>query len=169
MDTALLSVCERYRYRLERDIIPTATTFRTVGLVIMINPSTADAVEDDHTIRKLKGFAARFGWEKLLVGNLFAYRSKDVRDLKRVWNPVGEENDEHLRDMMREAGHVVVAWGPLTKQPAGLRGRFRKIVEMAIEERKALFSIGPTAGDGHPKHPLMLPYTLTLEPWIMPL
>ena len=75
----------------------------------------------------------------------------------------------HLMAMMREADQIVVAWGPVTKQPAKVRGRFRKVVEMALYANKALYSIGPTAADGHPKHPLMLPYSLKLEPWVVPL
>ena len=72
--SAVLSPCGDYRYRLEREIaVPPG--FRPTVLVIMINPSTADAVEDDHTIRKLKGFAAHYGWTRLMVGTLFAYRT----------------------------------------------------------------------------------------------
>lgn len=165
--SAVLSPCGDYRYRLEREIA-VAPGFRPTVLVIMINPSTADAIEDDHTIRKLKGFAAQYGWTRLMVGNLFAYRTKDVRQLKLVGDPVGRDNDMHLMAMMREADQIVVAWGPITKQPAALRARFRKIVHMASLAGKPLFSIGPTAMDGHPKHPLMLPYTLELEPWAVP-
>lgn len=165
--SAVLSPCGDYRYRLEREIA-VLPGFRPTALVIMINPSTADAVEDDHTIRKLKGFAAQYGWTRLMVGNLFAYRTKDVRQLKLVGDPVGRDNDRHLMQMIREADRIVVAWGPLTKQPAKLRGRFRKIVEMALYANKALYSIGPTAADGHPKHPLMLPYSLELQPWTDP-
>lgn len=162
--SAVLSPCGDYRYRLERDLGRTDP----VVLVIMVNPSTADAVEDDATIRKLRGFGRVYGWGRFMVGNLFAYRTKDVRKLKLVDDPVGLDNDMHLMFMMREAEKIVVAWGPITKQPALLRARFRKIVHMARLAGKPLFSIGPTAMDGHPKHPLMLPYTLEMEPWAVP-
>lgn len=70
--TAIISACGRYRYRLERPGTgPGATA------IIMVNPSTADAELDDATIRKLRGFGARNGWGRLIVGNLFAYRAPD--------------------------------------------------------------------------------------------
>jgi hypothetical protein len=96
------------------------------------------------------------------VGNLFAYRATDVRELKNAADAVGPDNDEHLRQMMREAQCVVVAWGPLAKQPKALRGRFRRVVELA--GGKPLWCFG-TANDGQPRHPLMLGYDTPLIAW----
>src|SRR3712207_1728549 len=72
---AVISPCGLYRYRLER----TSSPHNANTVIIMVNPSTADAETGDATIRKLKGFGARRGWTNLIVGNLFAYRTKDVR------------------------------------------------------------------------------------------
>src|SRR5690242_18477735 len=96
--SAIISPCGCYRYRLERDGPGEGPT-----VVIMVNPATADAEQDDATIRKLKGFGARNGWGQIIVGNLFAYRATDVRELGKVTNPVGNQNDAHLRCMMDEA------------------------------------------------------------------
>lgn len=161
MSEAVISLCGMYRYRLERRFIWPGQTVA----VIMVNPSTADATQDDATIRKLKGFADRHQWGRLVVGNLFAFRSKDVGDLARVPDPVGADNDAYLSQIMVEADKVIVAWGPVAKQPKALRSRWRAIVSMADVLGKPLFSIGEPARDGHPKHPLMLPYTNPLTPW----
>jgi hypothetical protein len=131
----------------------------------MVNPSTADAVENDATIRKLLGFGRHYDWGSIVVGNLFAYRSKDVRELATCADPVGPENDLHLLDMMREADRLVVAWGPAAKLPKRLRTRFRRILEMASLVSRQPMSIGAPAKDGHPCHPLLLPYSLELQPW----
>ena len=48
--SAVISECGLYRYRLERQTAGAGST-----LVVMVNPSTADAEQDDATIRKLKG------------------------------------------------------------------------------------------------------------------
>ena len=61
--SAVISPCGRYRYRLERDGPGEGRT-----VIIMVNPSTADAETDDATIRKLKGFGARNGWGRIIVG-----------------------------------------------------------------------------------------------------
>ncbi|WP_404711536.1 DUF1643 domain-containing protein [Sphingomonas sp. MMS24-J13] len=161
MDSAIISPCGLYRYRLDRTGQGSGAT-----AVIMVNPSTADAQQDDATIRKLKGFGARYGWGRLIVGNLFAYRSTDVRVLSRATDPVGPDNDAHLMEMLREADRFVVAWGPAAKLPARLRCRYRRVLEIAQMVSRRPMSIGAPAKDGHPCHPLMLAYERELQPWI---
>lgn len=162
--SAIISDCGRYRYRLERDGLGDGQT-----TVIMVNPSTADAERDDATIRKLRGFGERYRWGKIVVGNLFAYRATDVRELRSAPDPVGPENDSHLMDMLREADRFVVAWGPAAKLPKRLRTRFRRVLEIGAFVSRQPLSIGKPAKDGHPCHPLMLPYSLELQPWSPPL
>jgi hypothetical protein len=159
--SAIISPCGTYRYRLERpDVFGDFST-----AVIMVNPSTADATTDDATIRKLMGFRDRYGWGNLIVGNLFAYRATDVKLLGKVADPVGPENDAHLIQMLAECAQVVIAWGPLAKQPRRVRSRFLRVLEWIDGTGLEPMSIGAPAKDGHPCHPLMLPYSRTLQPW----
>ena len=158
--SAIISACGQYRYRLEREGPGEGQT-----TVIMVNPSTADATENDQTIRKLLGFGRHHQWGRIVVGNLFAYRSTDVKALATCADPVGPDNDAHLLDMLREADRLVVAWGPAAKLPKRLRARYRRIWEMAQLVSRRPMSIGKPAKDGHPCHPLMLPYELELQPW----
>jgi hypothetical protein len=158
--SAIISPCGAYRYRLERDGPGDGQT-----TVIMVNPSTADASADDATIRKLKGFGIRYEWGRIVVGNLFAFRSTDVRALATAADPIGPDNDGHLMDMLREADRLVVAWGPAGKLPKRLRGRYRRVLEIASLVSRRPMSIGAPAKDGHPCHPLMLPYERQLQPW----
>jgi hypothetical protein len=161
--SAIISECGKYRYRLERKLWDAGSGQTTV---IMVNPSTADAETNDATIRKLIGFGSR--WSHLVVGNLFAYRSTDVRQLAVVDDPIGPENDAHLEQMIKESFRLIFAWGPAGKLPQRLRGRWRVIDKMARTAGKQPLSIGPVAMDGHPKHPLMLPYNSELRDWIAP-
>jgi hypothetical protein len=134
----------------------------------MVNPSTADAEQDDATIRKLKGFGARNGWGRIIVGNLFAYRATDVRELATAVDPIGPLNDMHLNIMEDEADRIIVAWGPVTKVPPRIRNRWLDV----WGERRAfapVYSIGEPAKCGHPKHPLMLAYDTPIVPWYPPL
>lgn len=164
--SAIISECGRYRYRLEREVLDAPGM--TTSAIIMVNPSTADAIEDDATIRKLKGFGLRNGWHRIIVGNLFAYRSTDVRELAKVDDPIGPENDLHLRVMLRAAHEVIFAWGPTNKLPQRLRERWQVVHQMALDRGKRPKSIGAPAKDGHPCHPLMLAYDRPLLDWSRP-
>lgn len=161
--SAIISPCGRYRYRLERDGSGLDKT-----AVIMVNPSTADAEQDDATIRKLKGFGARNGWGRIIVGNLFAYRATDVRELVTADDPVGPDNDEHLRQIIRAVPRVIFAWGPTAKLPRHLRERWREVYELARRLQHTPYSIGKPAADGQPCHPLMLAYDTPIVPWHPP-
>lgn len=162
MSDAIISDCGLYRYRLEREGAGEGST-----AIIMVNPSTADAEQDDATIRKLRGFGERNGWGRLIIGNLFAYRATDVRELGRAVDPIGPENDEHLARIFSEADRVICGWGPVSKQPRAYRGlRWRKILTIAGD--RPLHCIGETAKCGHPCHPLMLSYDRPIVRWLSP-
>lgn len=136
--------------------------------VIMVNPSTADATENDATIRKLIGFRNIHGWGNIIVGNLFAYRATDVRELASASDPVGPDNGYRLAEIFLEAQQVIFAWGASGKLPKRLRDHWRDVAELARKMHCQPMSIGAPAKDGHPCHPLMLPYTRTLQPWSPP-
>lgn len=157
--TAIISDCGRYRYWLERQTEGAGATG-----VIMVNPSTANATQDDATIRKLRGFGSRKGWGRVIVGNLFAYRATDVRELSKTADPVGPDNDYWLGRIFETVDLVVCAWGPVAKQPKALRGRYERVLGMCKQAGVDVFSIGQPCKDGHPAHPLMLPYSLGLQP-----
>lgn len=156
---AIISPDGRYRYRLERPGEGSGLT-----AVIMVNPSTADAVKDDATIRKVRGFGARNAWGRIVVGNLFAYRATDVRELAGQVDPIGPDNDLRLCEIFLDVDRVVFAWGPLAKQPRALRDRWRTVDLMARTLGFKPLCLG-VAKDGHPRHPLMVPYADAPRPW----
>lgn len=162
---ATISPCLRYRYRLER---ATGVPGSRVLAVVMVNPSTADHRIDDHTIRKVRGFATRMGYARFVVGNLFAFRATDVNELRVAADPVGPENDAHLRGILSEGEETLVAWGPLSKLPRGLRGRWVEVESIARRSGRPLVCLG-TARDGQPLHPLTLGYDVPPRAWIPPI
>lgn len=163
MASAILSPCGTYRYTLTRII--GGEPYR--ACVVMVNPSTADATNDDATIRKVIGFAKRHMWSEFTVVNLFAYRATDVNALRGAVDPIGPNNDHHILAAMAQADIVVVAWGSLNKLPGSLWGRFTVITHMARLLGKPLHCLG-TCSDGHPRHPVMLGYDTPLELWSPP-
>src|SRR4051812_17109287 len=106
---ALLSDDGLYRYRLWRiweELAP-------VMVWVMLNPSTADADVDDPSIRKCVGFAKANGCGGIIVVNLFAWRATDPKELRAVADPVGPENDAHIRWAVKAPllATVVAGWG----------------------------------------------------------
>lgn len=134
----------RYRYLLRRTWGPG----RRVAFV-MLNPNAADGSTDDPTIRRCVRFARRWGFRSMDVVNLFAYRTRDPRILARVADPIGRDNDRHLRRASARADLVVCAWGatPLARRRAAAVGR--------LLGRRAARCLGRTKA-GAPRHPLYL-------------
>lgn len=161
---AVFSDCGLYRYRLERDLGRDGKLLT----VVMVNPSTADAENDDHTIRKVQEFARRAGYGRLIVGNLFALRSTDIKGLAAVEDPRGgQANNRHLEAMISEADGVLFAWGASDKIPKKWRGRWATVADIAERAGKQPLCLG-VAKDGHPLHPLTLGYDRPLQPWSRP-
>lgn len=162
--SAVISHCEQYRYSLKRSIADRG--FRVS--VFMVNPSTADAIENDATIRKLIGFGQRLGWREITVANLFAYRATDVSEIATAGDPIGPHNNGYILAAMLSTDISVVAWGASAKLPASLRDRWRIVPQIAQVIERPLWCFG-TCADGHPKHPVMIAYASMLETWKPPL
>lgn len=158
--SAVLSECGNYRYCLTRWVNPKSTSkIAYIG----VNPSTADALTDDATVRRWIGFSKRFGAKRFRVGNLFAYRATDVSRLASAEDPVGPYNDVWLGKIISEADLLVPCWGRRTKLPKSLHYRIDEVLTLLRASGKPVMTFGLTKS-GDPKHPLMLPYATKLIP-----
>lgn len=105
---AIISDCGTYRYRLSRRWADGPTC-----LFIMLNPSTADAFEDDRTVGRCIKFAKRERCGSLDVVNLMAFRATDPKDLPDDLDTA--RGPENLRYVCRAAGAasgpIIAAWG----------------------------------------------------------
>ncbi len=160
---ATFSDCGLYRYLLEHE-------YGGDGPVIslgMVNPSEADGEKNDQTMTKVDGFAIRKRASKVVVWNLFALINKDVRALRTAADPIGPENNRYIAQAIRGADIHIVAWGPTSKLPRPLRGRWREVAAVLDIEGAKPMCWG-IALDGQPRHPLMLSYATPLVPWSAP-
>jgi hypothetical protein len=132
-----------YRYSLWRmvNMVGEKSNLMIIGL----NPSTADEVKDDPTIRRCMRFAKEWGFRHLVMANLFAFRSPSPTVMKRKADPVGPDNDMHLIELARDAGMVLAAWG--------VHGAYLARDKWAAEHLGQMMCLGTTSG-GHPRHPL---------------
>lgn len=166
--SARISNCGKYRYWLERRWGKTSPQ-----VFIMLNPSTADANEDDPTITRCINFAKREGAGGLIVVNLFAYRATDPKELDNLTeaelmhgnckgNGVGTLNTHNIGTALLSSSitrrPVIAAWGS-NKHAVAMSQR---IIERCINMDTDLvcFKINK---DGQPKHPL---YVANDEPLI---
>ena len=104
---ATFSDCRKYRYALSRTWNSKKKTILFIGL----NPSTADEKIDDPTIRRCINYAQNWGYGSLLMVNLFAYRATMPTELKKVKNPIGNDNDLHIKELIKKVDLTVAAWG----------------------------------------------------------
>jgi hypothetical protein len=158
--SAILSACGFYRYRLERAWSSEGGVVCFIG----VNPSTADATIDDQTVRKWRGFAARWGFGSMVISNLFAYRATAVTELAIAADPKGPENDRHLGEALKEADLVVPCWGSRSKLPPRLRARIETVRQLLRTCGRPVRVLGLTAS-GDPQHPLMIGYDRQLQDW----
>jgi hypothetical protein len=152
---ATLSTDGLYRFTLSR----TWDEDQMPLIFVMLNPSTADAMVDDPTIRRCISFAQREGKGGILVVNLFAYRATNPDYLLLAEDPFGP-NLPFLTGVLQSEAPVVVGWGGnrLARDPG------HALSVRAMELGKELLCLG-TNKDGSPKHPLYLRADAPLTPW----
>jgi len=207
---AVISECGRFRYalwerfaiaqsvvgpidveaeRARRRDAPYPVAFWTRWICwVMLNPSTADALQDDPTIRKVRGFTERLGYDGFLVVNRFAWRATDPRELYRVrpgpsgaelGDPrcagstcrgrcihaaaAGPENDAWVSRAAEAARRIICAWGV---HGGEYPHEFLRILRGPTEEgRRDLDVLKVSEASRTPAHPLYLPYDLKPIAW----
>lgn len=149
---AVISSCGLYRYRLGR----IWNDEQPIMVWTLLNPSTADAEQDDPTLRKCMGFARHHHHGGVILVNLFAYRATNPKELLKVPDPVGPENDEHIRWACAAPilATVIAGWGA---EKIAQR-RAAHVRTLMWSTRCPIKCLGKTKA-GAPRHPLYRPYT----------
>ena len=135
---------------------------------IMLNPSTASAASDDPTVRRCRGFAQRWGFGWLTIGNLWPRRTPSPAVL-RGW--VGqqsrlllerllEQNARFVLSMAERADLVVCAWG----NHGAFRARGQAMLSLLRDAGIAAHALTLT-GEDQPAHPSRL--SSSLEPHLL--
>lgn len=164
-NTARMSPCGAYRYRLTRELGGDRPL-----VICGLNPSTATADVDDPTIRKEMGFAKLWQCGRLVKVNAYAYRATDPKDMKRAAKAGvdvnGPDNDEAIRQSIGLAkltnGVLLVAWGnniePDRQRDIARLIRFGGVEALCLGMNK----------NGTPVHPLYIPYERAPVQWSRP-
>lgn len=125
-------------------------------MVIGLNPSTADEIQNDPTITRCISFAKSWGYGGVCVVNLFAFRATVPLDMMNAADPVGPANDIWLTDLAKAAGIVVAAWGndgSYLGRSAAVKAMFSNLHCIKLNK------------SGEPAHPLYLKRNLKPVPF----
>lgn len=136
-----------YRYTLER-------FWREPKVLcnfVMLNPSTADALVLDPTVTRCVRYAYDWGFDGIVITNIFAIRSTKPGVLYTDPDPVGKDNDDAIESAAARCDRVVAAWGI----HGALRGRGPAVAVRLLELHHDVRCLGLTK-TGHPRHPLYL-------------
>lgn len=152
---AVISPCGRYRYRLWRRWAEGPHV-----LWLMLNPSTADDVENDPTISRCIIRTKALGHAGIEVANLYALRSTDPKALKQTTSPIGPENDAAILAAADGAALIVCGWGAHAQL-----GRVADVVRLLTAAGHDLYALTVSAKTGQPGHPLYLSYELQPTLW----
>lgn len=161
-DIAIFSPDRALRYVLTRQIGAGARVLAGSGL----NPSTANAFEDDPTIRRGIGFGRSWGCALYVMTNAHGFRATDPDDMERARRDgvdvVGEHNDALIAfifGQLVQGDIALAAWG--AHAAAARVAAMRQLAATAGVQWQCL----GTNKDGSPKHPLYLAKTTPLEVW----
>lgn len=185
---ALFSEDMKMRYRLARSLVDDRRLIRSDGTVIseirasgmdfpmrvvflMLNPSTADAFDDDRTVAKCSLFARSWGAHIIEVVNLFALRSTDPSALRKC--AAGYRGDDASNNAAitagacRGAAFVIGAYGKhglLGERCFHVHAMLRDFFAAHPGSRPMFRCLG-TNNDGTPRHPLYLKNDTQLQEW----
>ncbi|MEM1339801.1 MAG: DUF1643 domain-containing protein [Bacteroidota bacterium] len=140
-----------HRYCLIRIWDNTKPKVAFVGL----NPSTANETNDDPTIRKVIGFAKKWGYGGFYMLNLFTRITPYSKELLHI-QLLDKSSDYFLKFFASNSAKIIYCWG---KFPIA-ENRAKEVIQMlgpgyALDINK----------DGSPRHPLYVPKNAKLIPY----
>ena len=150
INSAIISDCGKYRYELCREWHHR----KPKVMFMMLNPSTADENSNDLTTIRCMNFAKMWGYGGIMIGNIYPFRAKRPKHLRKWLNggsdyafwKSGDDNRNHVNDMVQQADMIVCAWGCNHK---GIPGWISD-----LKDYKALHYLELCDDGITPKHPL---------------
>jgi hypothetical protein len=152
---AEFSPCRKWRYALWRNW--EEGNNRKSVMFVGLNPSIADEVENDATIRKCIGFAQRWGYSGIYMVNLFAFVATKPSHMAAFDDPIGPGNDASISKYRQDVERVIAAWGSVDRRFRNKLNWNNRINQVLKLVRTPVECLGTTL-DGSPFHPSRLSY-----------
>lgn len=128
-------------------------------IVVMLNPSTADAFKNDPTVQIIEKLANAMGFSGYIVLNMAAFRATEPKDMLNQADPIGAHNKQVIASTIRSVVHrwrtkpsILLAYGNnVEKIPNGIP--YVNSIIQTCSEYGNLLHLEMTK-KGHPRHPL---------------
>lgn len=164
MSAAIFSPDRVKRYWLVRQLVEEPNRS---CLFLMFNPSTADAFKLDNTVRRCLNYTKAWGYDAMMVTNLYAYRTTYPAELAAALlegreQYVDENNDRHILSAATQAHLVVCAWGAHKLCEKKAPHILTKLQQEDLGQKLHYLRL---TKKGQPSHPLRLPKNLTPTRW----
>ena len=129
--------------------------------VIGVNPSTADDIKSDQTIRKIKKFSVLNKFDGYLVFNLCPIRSTDPDKLPFKVNKKADDNNiativKYIS--VQKASSIWCAWGNTISKRDYLIRSLERIYKSTVMHKPSWYRMGAPTNSGNPRHPSRLGY-----------
>lgn len=137
-------------------------------IVFGINPSTADKGKPDPKMRRVMGFAERYGFDSFVMLNVYPLRATNPAALPQECDDV--LHTANIREIVNVVSShpgapILLAYGGNINSRKYLKPCLRDIIEALKPYSPKYFQIGTALNrDGSPKHPLMAPYISAMTP-----
>ena len=137
---------KKYRYSLSRK-----WSEKEQVLFILLNPSKADDIDDDPTIRRLISISKNLGYGGFEVVNLYTIINPKRNKLYEKKRKFSEKNKKLIAKLVARHKTIIYGWGATENEPKWLNN---------IVKSPLCFNINK---NGTPKHPLYLKKESTLK------
>ncbi len=134
------------------------------AVFVLLNPSTAGDSVDDRTTMRCVSFAKKLGCGSVELVNIFAYRSRDWRNLRdlSLEEATGPENRFYLENALHSGSEIIVGWGE------NCTIHHRDYQELSDWFRGYNSNCLGTTREGHPRHPLFVRSDTPIQPFLFP-
>lgn len=131
-------------------------------VVIGLNPSTTDDRMPDPTIKKVIGFATKYGFDSFIMLNLYAQRTPNPKKLDAILDEkLHQDNIAQIKAILEKHKPVAVlaAWGNTITLRKYLNRCLTDIHKITKKGNVDWAKIADFTKKGHPRHPSRARYS----------
>ncbi len=167
----MFSECNSYRWILKRDL----SKGRKIVIFIGLNPSLANSVNDDRTLRRIINFSSEWNYRIIYVINLYGLISKSPLQLLKSKDPIGKYNDLFILALLEFWRKNIdcdlwLGWGDkgtLNNRDFIVLKLIKSFANLSLSENdysQRILCLG-LSKKGNPRHPLYMPNESFLRPF----